>query len=62
RFSPPFIGQGWSLELLDDIELVALNDPFITTKHMTYMFKYDSVHSQRKYHELKVKDEKTLQH
>ncbi|KAL0827886.1 hypothetical protein Bca101_051564 [Brassica carinata] len=24
----------------------------------TYMFKYDSVHSRRKYHELKVKDER----
>ncbi|KVH95665.1 Glyceraldehyde 3-phosphate dehydrogenase, catalytic domain-containing protein [Cynara cardunculus var. scolymus] len=33
----------------DDVELVA-----------TYMFKYDSVHSQWKHHELKVKDEKTL--
>lgn len=28
----------WSLELLDDIELVALNDPFITTKHMVCFF------------------------
>ncbi|KAJ6748454.1 GLYCERALDEHYDE 3-PHOSPHATE DEHYDROGENASE [Salix purpurea] len=27
---------------------------------MTYMFKYDTVHSQWKHHELKVKDSKTL--
>ncbi|CAI9111525.1 OLC1v1011768C1 [Oldenlandia corymbosa var. corymbosa] len=44
----------------DDIELVAVNDPFITTDYMTYMFKYDSVHGQWKHHELKVKDSKTL--
>ncbi|KAK3223566.1 hypothetical protein Dsin_010591 [Dipteronia sinensis] len=44
----------------DDVELVAINDPFITTEYMTYMFKYDSVHGQWKHHELKVKDDKTL--
>nr|AWQ35879.1 GAPDH [Koelreuteria bipinnata var. integrifoliola] len=44
----------------DDVELVAVNDPFITTDYMTYMFKYDSVHGQWKHHELKVKDNKTL--
>ncbi|KAJ8431185.1 hypothetical protein Cgig2_010217 [Carnegiea gigantea] len=44
----------------DDVELVAVNDPFITTEYMTYMFKYDSVHGQWKHHEIKVKDEKTL--
>nr|P26521.1 RecName: Full=Glyceraldehyde-3-phosphate dehydrogenase, cytosolic [Ranunculus acris]CAA42903.1 glyceraldehyde 3-phosphate dehydrogenase [Ranunculus acris] len=44
----------------DDVELVAVNDPFITTDYMTYMFKYDTVHGQWKHHELKVKDEKTL--
>ncbi|KAK3418924.1 hypothetical protein EUGRSUZ_H04673, partial [Eucalyptus grandis] len=44
----------------DDVELVAVNDPFITTDYMTYMFKYDSVHGQWKHHELKVKDTKTL--
>lgn len=44
----------------DDVELVAVNDPFITTDYMTYMFKYDSVHGQWKKDELKVKDEKTL--
>ncbi|TYH35122.1 hypothetical protein ES332_D13G171500v1 [Gossypium tomentosum] len=45
----------------NDIELIAVNDPFITTDYMTYMFKYDSVHGQWKHHELKVKDSKTLQ-
>ncbi|KAK9063505.1 hypothetical protein SSX86_017375 [Deinandra increscens subsp. villosa] len=44
----------------DDIELVAVNDPFISTDYMTYMFKYDTVHGQWKHDELKVKDEKTL--
>ncbi|RZC74542.1 hypothetical protein C5167_050022 [Papaver somniferum] len=44
----------------DDVELVAVNDPFITTDYMTYMFKYDTVHGQWKHHELKVKDTKTL--
>ncbi|KAK8566063.1 hypothetical protein V6N13_021137 [Hibiscus sabdariffa] len=44
----------------DDVELVAVNDPFITTDYMTYMFKYDSVHGQWKRNELKVKDSKTL--
>ncbi|CAL5361894.1 unnamed protein product [Camellia sinensis] len=44
----------------DDVELVAVNDPFIATDYMTYMFKYDSVHGQWKHHELKVKDSKTL--
>ncbi|XP_015971381.1 glyceraldehyde-3-phosphate dehydrogenase, cytosolic-like [Arachis duranensis] len=44
----------------DDVELVAVNDPFINTDYMTYMFKYDSVHGQWKNAEIKVKDEKTL--
>ncbi|GAB4848019.1 hypothetical protein Ancab_002679 [Ancistrocladus abbreviatus] len=44
----------------DDVELVAVNDPFINTDYMTYMFKYDSVHGQWKHHELKVKDSETL--
>ncbi|KAJ9564323.1 hypothetical protein OSB04_000289 [Centaurea solstitialis] len=43
----------------DDIELVAVNDPFITTDYMIYMFKYDSVHGQWK-KEIKVKDSNTL--
>ncbi|GLT43394.1 hypothetical protein SLA2020_173450 [Shorea laevis] len=44
----------------DDVELVAVNDPFITTDYMRYMFKYDSVHGNWKHHEIKVKDSKTL--
>ncbi|KAJ4870991.1 hypothetical protein Rs2_47391 [Raphanus sativus] len=44
----------------NDVELVAVNDPFITTEYMTYMFKYDSVHGQWKHNELRIKDEKTL--
>ncbi|XP_027339300.1 glyceraldehyde-3-phosphate dehydrogenase, cytosolic [Abrus precatorius] len=44
----------------DDVELVAVNDPFITTDYMTYMFKYDSVHGQWKHHDVTVKDSKTL--
>ncbi|KAF5741138.1 glyceraldehyde-3-phosphate dehydrogenase C [Tripterygium wilfordii] len=44
----------------NDVELVAVNDPFISTEYMTYMFKYDSVHGLWNKHELKVKDEKTL--
>ncbi|KAL8148570.1 hypothetical protein AgCh_005802 [Apium graveolens] len=44
----------------DDVELVAVNDPFISTDYMAYMFKYDSVHGAWKQQELKVKDEKTL--
>ncbi|WVZ74734.1 hypothetical protein U9M48_022883 [Paspalum notatum var. saurae] len=44
----------------DDVELVAVNDPFIATDYMTYMFKYDTVHGQWKHHDVKVKDSKTL--
>jgi len=44
----------------EDVELVAVNDPFITTEYMTYMFKYDSVHGQWKHHDIKVHDDKTL--
>ncbi|XP_022137534.1 glyceraldehyde-3-phosphate dehydrogenase 2, cytosolic-like [Momordica charantia] len=44
----------------NDVELVAVNDPFITTDYMTYMFKYDSVHGQWKHQDVKVKDSKTL--
>ncbi|CAD6342108.1 unnamed protein product [Miscanthus lutarioriparius] len=44
----------------NDVELVAVNDPFISTDYMTYMFKYDTVHGQWKHHDVKVKDSKTL--
>ena len=44
----------------DDVDLVAVNDPFITTEYMTYMFKYDTVHGQWKHNDLKIKDDKTL--
>ncbi|KAB5545198.1 hypothetical protein DKX38_013310 [Salix brachista] len=44
----------------DDVELVAVNDPFITTDYMTFMFKYDTVHGHWKHSEVKVRDEKTL--
>ncbi|GAU38244.1 hypothetical protein TSUD_145990, partial [Trifolium subterraneum] len=44
----------------DDVELVAVNDPFITTDYMTYMFKYDTVHGIWKNREITVKDNKTL--
>ncbi|VAI76215.1 unnamed protein product [Triticum turgidum subsp. durum] len=39
----------------DDVELVAVNDPFITTEYMTYMFKYDTVHGHWKHSDIKLK-------
>ncbi|XP_010941678.1 glyceraldehyde-3-phosphate dehydrogenase GAPCP1, chloroplastic [Elaeis guineensis] len=44
----------------DDIEVVALNDPFIDAKYMAYMFKYDSTHGIFK-GTIKVVDESTLE-
>ncbi|EFJ22884.1 hypothetical protein SELMODRAFT_175430 [Selaginella moellendorffii] len=44
----------------DDIELVAVNDPFISTDYMAYMFKYDSVHGKWKREDVEVKDSETL--
>lgn len=29
-----------------DIQVVAINDPFIEGEYMAYMFKYDSVHGK----------------
>ncbi|XP_043689747.1 glyceraldehyde-3-phosphate dehydrogenase GAPCP1, chloroplastic-like isoform X2 [Telopea speciosissima] len=44
----------------DDIEVVALNDPFIDAKYMAYMFKYDSTHGVFK-GTIKVVDDSTLE-
>lgn len=30
----------------DDVEVVAVNDPFISPAYMEYMLKYDSVHGR----------------
>lgn len=43
-----------------DCELVAINDPFIDTQYMIYMFKYDSVHGKWKGGEISMKDSETL--
>ncbi|CAI9088038.1 OLC1v1022267C1 [Oldenlandia corymbosa var. corymbosa] len=44
----------------DDIDVVAVNDPFIDAKYMAYMFKYDSTHGVFK-GTLRVLDETTLE-
>ncbi|XXG65679.1 hypothetical protein AAC387_Pa05g3313 [Persea americana] len=44
----------------DDIEVVAVNDPFINTKYMAYMLKYDSTHGVFK-GSIKVVDESNLE-
>ncbi|XP_010914235.1 glyceraldehyde-3-phosphate dehydrogenase GAPCP2, chloroplastic [Elaeis guineensis] len=44
----------------DDIEVVAVNDPFIDAKYMAYMFKYDSTHGIFK-GTIRVVDESTLE-
>ncbi|KAM7270080.1 hypothetical protein ACFE04_029294 [Oxalis oulophora] len=44
----------------DDVELVAVNDPFITAEYMSYMFKYDTVHGAWKHGQVKVHDSNTL--
>ena len=30
----------------DDVEVVGLNDPFMSPEYMAYMLKYDSVHGK----------------
>lgn len=32
----------------DNVQVVAINDPFIPLDYMVYMFKYDSVHGRFK--------------
>ncbi|XP_009593112.1 glyceraldehyde-3-phosphate dehydrogenase GAPCP2, chloroplastic [Nicotiana tomentosiformis] len=44
----------------DDIEVVAVNDPFIDAKYMAYMFKYDSTHGVYN-SSISVLDESTLE-
>lgn len=44
----------------EDIEVVAINDPFIDAKYMAYMFKYDSTHGVYK-GSLKIVDDTTLE-
>nr|POE51302.1 glyceraldehyde-3-phosphate dehydrogenase gapcp2, chloroplastic [Quercus suber] len=44
----------------DDIDVVAVNDPFIDAKYMAYMFKYDSTHGVFK-GTIQVLDNSTLE-
>ncbi|KAF5477275.1 hypothetical protein F2P56_003925 [Juglans regia] len=44
----------------DDIDVVAVNDPFVDAKYMAYMLKYDSTHGVFK-GTIKVLDESTLE-
>ncbi|KAK8623144.1 hypothetical protein V6N13_118035 [Hibiscus sabdariffa] len=44
----------------DDIDVVAVNDPFVDAKYMAYMFKYDSTHGGFN-GTLRVVDESTLE-
>lgn len=42
----------------NNVEVVAINDPFIEGEYMTYMFKYDSTHGKWKGPEMSMKDGK----
>lgn len=44
----------------DDIELVAVNDPFISTDYMAYMFTYDTVHGHNSSTNIFAQDAHTL--
>ncbi|EOY14200.1 Glyceraldehyde-3-phosphate dehydrogenase of plastid 2 isoform 3, partial [Theobroma cacao] len=44
----------------DDIDVVAVNDPFVDAKYMAYMFKYDSTHGNFK-GTIRVVDDSTLE-
>ncbi|XP_074581011.1 glyceraldehyde-3-phosphate dehydrogenase GAPCP1, chloroplastic-like [Curcuma longa] len=44
----------------DDIDIVAVNDPFIDSKYMAYMLKYDSTHGTFS-GSIKVVDESNLE-
>ncbi|XP_057484763.1 glyceraldehyde-3-phosphate dehydrogenase GAPCP2, chloroplastic-like [Actinidia eriantha] len=44
----------------DDIDVLAVNDPFVDAKYMAYMFKYDSTHGVFK-GTINVLDESTLE-
>ena len=37
-----------TLENFNDVEVVAINDPFISVDYMAYMLRYDTVHGQYK--------------
>ncbi|XP_050378157.1 glyceraldehyde-3-phosphate dehydrogenase, cytosolic-like [Argentina anserina] len=40
----------------DDIELVCINDPYVTADYMVYMFKHDTVHGAWKNCDVKLKN------
>ena len=46
RTLPPFLSHCRAILARDDVEVVAINDPFIDAEYMAYMLKYDSVHGQ----------------